>query len=187
MPESYRVVDDCYYIVLSTGERKIHKGKEWDTFGMLYDEYDEWPEGYQFGNSNDTQDFSPAFLSHAMIYVFADKYDIEPLQDISLNMLFSTLYNIELYHRNIGDFVCLFEYGYNNTCDRLGKMDRLRELLSTYAVCILNYLMERSDFVDLLRSCPDLGKDLLRLTCKRNYYVEELEKQLEEAKKPKTK
>lgn len=44
-------------------------------------------------NTTNLQDFQPVFLAHAHLYVFADKYGIEPLKLLTLEKLFSGLWS----------------------------------------------------------------------------------------------
>ena len=58
-------------------------------------------------NSHAKQDYTGVFLAHARLYVFANKYGIEPLESLSLHKLHATLKSFTLYRARIGDILKL--------------------------------------------------------------------------------
>lgn len=100
-------------------------------------------------NQGPREDYSEVFLSHARVYVFADKYDIEPLKNLALQNLHQTLAIYNLYHERCGDIIALIRYSYANTVGRVGVED-LRALLTDYMGFEMATLTRDEDFKTLL-------------------------------------
>lgn len=83
-------------------------------------------------NTNPTQNFTPVFLAHARLYLFADKYLIRLLKQLALQKLQQTLVRFELYPERINDIIELIRYSYSddNTLDN--GSDELRALVILY-------------------------------------------------------
>lgn len=96
------------------------------------------------------EDYSDVFLSHARIYVFADKYDIEPLQKLALKSLHQTLVAFTLYPERCGDIIALIRYSYANTADRGAGVEGLRPLLTHYIGLEMATLAKDKGFKALL-------------------------------------
>lgn len=69
------------------------------------------------------EDYTEVFLCHARLYVFAEKYDIEPLRKLSKQKIHQTLIGFHLYTERVGDIVVLLRYVYANT--RIGMAQRM--------------------------------------------------------------
>ncbi|MCJ1238868.1 hypothetical protein MMC14_006859 [Varicellaria rhodocarpa] len=79
-------------------------------------------------NVSPIEDYAPVFLGHARVYVFAEKWVIEPLKAIALNKLHEALRNYTRYEARCSDIIELVKYTYDNTpC--LNQRDPLRELV----------------------------------------------------------
>ncbi|MCJ1424987.1 hypothetical protein MMC29_002875 [Sticta canariensis] len=101
-------------------------------------------------NRGPREDYSDVFLSHARIYVFADKYDIEPLQKLALKNLHQTLTAFTLYPERCGDVIALVSYSYANTADRGAGVESLRTLLMHYMGLEMATLAKDKGFKALL-------------------------------------
>ncbi|KAG9660756.1 hypothetical protein KCU64_g2997, partial [Aureobasidium melanogenum] len=75
------------------------------------------------------EDYREVFLCHAQLYVFADKYDIQPLAKLSLSKLGHTLADFNVFEERREDIVELLQYCYANTAERVGTKDSLRVLV----------------------------------------------------------
>ena len=83
-------------------------------------------------NRDSTEDFTEVFLSHARVYVFAEKYDIQPLKALAIHQLHATLAIFTLYSERVGDIAALLRYSYANTAEDTDKSPRPR--LFTYTL-----------------------------------------------------
>ncbi|KAK5726339.1 hypothetical protein LTS12_027452, partial [Elasticomyces elasticus] len=86
-------------------------------------------------NSESCEEYTDVFLSHAQLYVFADRYDVEGLRELALYKLHQTLVEFNLFKERIGDVSELLCYAYDNTPERLGCQERLRDLVLRYVAC----------------------------------------------------
>ena len=101
-------------------------------------------------NQGPCENYSEVFLSHARIYVFAEKYDIEPLKMLALQRLHATLSIYNLYPRRIGDIISLLRYAYLNTAQLQPGVERLRALLTSYMGTEISKLASNVQFKELL-------------------------------------
>ena len=85
-------------------------------------------------NRESCEDYTEVFLCHARLYVFADKYDVGPLRDLSLHKLQRTLAEFILDDKRAEDIVNLLRYNYSNITDCSESIDDLR-LLVDGALC----------------------------------------------------
>ena len=106
-------------------------------------------------NYNGKEDYTQVFLSHAQLYVFAEKYDIRPLRLLALENLHNTLKIFYLYAERTGDIVQLLRYTYANTGD---SSDDLRQIMTEYIGYEMDTLMKDEAFKDVM---IDDGGDLL--------------------------
>ena len=58
-------------------------------------------------NSAPYEDYTNVFLSHAHVYVFAEKFDIQPLKRLALKSLHQTLAIFTLWPECVGDIAAL--------------------------------------------------------------------------------
>lgn len=101
-------------------------------------------------NQGHLEDYSEVFLSHARVYVFADKYDIEPLKTLALKKLHQTLAIYTLYPERCGDIITLISYSYKHTPDRGEGVEGLRALLTHYVGFEMATLARDEGFQTLL-------------------------------------
>lgn len=118
-------------------------------------------------NRSSAEVYSDVFLSHARLYVFAEKYDIQTLKLLALDELHATLVAYTLYPRRTGDIVDLLRYVYANAEPTEGKED-MRTLMTQYVGWQVDILIDDEDFRDLmLRNGGPLFSDFLDMVGKR--------------------
>ena len=118
-------------------------------------------------NHESCEDYTEVFLCHARLYVFADKYDVGPLRDLSLHKLQRTLAEFTWYDQRVGDIIHLMRYSYSNTTDHPGSVDNLRSLVVHYSACVVEELWQSAEFRLLLEEFSSLGRDLIEQMLKR--------------------
>ena len=101
-------------------------------------------------NRKAKEDYTPVFLSHARLYVFADMYDIQQLKVLALEELHATLAVYNLYQKRTGDIIALLRYVYGIICEREKIDEGMRELMTHYVGCEMDTLVDDKDFQDLL-------------------------------------
>ncbi|KEF62735.1 uncharacterized protein A1O9_00708 [Exophiala aquamarina CBS 119918] len=106
-------------------------------------------------------DFSPVLLSHARLYVFADRFKTSPLRQLTLDRLRLTLSRFDLFSERTDAIVGLLEYTYKKTEDSEDDLDKLRELVIDYVACHVENLTENRAFLHLLQEPGSLCKDLM--------------------------
>ena len=114
------------------------------------------------------EDYTEVLLSHARLYVFAEKYDIQPLKTLALEELHSTLAIYTLYPQRTGDIVALLRYVYANTGAPTRGGDDLRTLLRDYIGYEMRVLMKDEEFIDLMiEDAGALLRDFMKMVAKR--------------------
>ena len=101
-------------------------------------------------NCKPNEDYSEVFLCHARLYVFAEKYDIQPLKDLALEELQATLAIFTLYQERTGDVISLLRYVYANTREPVKGVEDMRALLTHYVGCKMDTLMKDDNFRELM-------------------------------------
>ena len=97
-------------------------------------------------NQNESEDYTEVFLSHARLYVFAEKYDIQPLKVLALECLQDQLGVFELYEERTGDIIALLHYVYAETGESVPAFEDLRTLMRHYVGYEMVTLMKDGDF-----------------------------------------
>lgn len=118
-------------------------------------------------NRESCEDYTEVFLCHARLYVFAEKYDIWSLKQLSLHKLQRTLIGFTLYEERVRDVVELMRYSYLNTADRSESVDELRTLVVHYGACVVEHLARSPQFQLLLEEVGQLARDLVAQMIKR--------------------
>lgn len=115
-------------------------------------------------NSSPEEDYTNVFLGHASLYVFAEKYDIEPLRALTLNKLHNTLLKFALYPARVADIIKLVRYTYSSehTPDREDRVDDLRALVVHYVACEVDTIGDSELFVSLLEEGGPFVRDFWR-------------------------
>ena len=101
-------------------------------------------------NQASNEDYTEVFLSHARVYVFAEKYDIQLLKALALDELHATLQNFNLYPERTGDIISLLRYIYANTGEIVDGVEDMRSVLKHYLGFEMYTLMKDNDFGDLM-------------------------------------
>lgn len=119
-------------------------------------------------NQDPVEDYTNIFLSHARLYVFADKYDIRSLKLLALEALQNTLAIFTLYSERTGDIIELLRYIYGNTGESVFDVEDLRTLITHYIGFEMDTLMGDESFKELMvdDGGPLLG-DFMRMVLKR--------------------
>ena len=107
------------------------------------------------------EDYTEVFLCHARLYVFADVYHVEALKALALYKLRRTLAKFYLYPERVPDVVLLLQYAYSHTMDHEESIDELRDLVTDYAVCVIEVIAQDPDLQALLSDRGALAKDLV--------------------------
>ena len=107
------------------------------------------------------------FLDHAQVYVFAEKYDIDPLRCLSLEKLHQALVRHNLRDEPVEKIFDLIQYTYSNTMDLSETTDGLRLLVISYAACVVEDLAQNAKFHSLLEQSGPAAKDLIIQMLKR--------------------
>lgn len=120
-------------------------------------------------NSDPTEDYTPVFLGHAQLYVFAEQWGIDVLKTLALSKLHKTLTSFTLYTVRRPDVVELLRYTFSNdhTPDRVGAVDDLRSLVMLYATCEVESLVHCSEFLSLVEEGGQLAQNLVQMLVKR--------------------
>jgi hypothetical protein len=115
------------------------------------------------------ENYTPVFLGHARLYVFAEKYGISTLRTLTLSKLHQTLVYFTLFDERIGDIIALVRYAYSNdnTPDHEGeKVDSLRRLVAQYIVRESMTFGNTEEFRSLLEEGGPFVRDLWSLMWK---------------------
>lgn len=119
-------------------------------------------------NRGADEDYTEVFLSHARLYVFADKYDIQPLKALALEELHDTLAAYTLYRGRTGDILTLLRYVYANTGQPARGGGDLRMLLRDYLGYEMNVLMKDWEFkVLMIEDGGALLEDFIQMVAKQ--------------------
>ncbi|OCK73622.1 hypothetical protein K432DRAFT_312391, partial [Lepidopterella palustris CBS 459.81] len=105
--------------------------------------------------------YTEVFLCHARIYMFAEKYNIEPLKALSLHKLQQILIHYVIYKDRIEDFVSLLRYSYSLPASQ-GSVNSLGLLVTQYAACVVEELGKSHTFFLALEESGPLGKDIIK-------------------------
>lgn len=101
-------------------------------------------------NKSHQEDYTDVFLSHARLYVFADKYDIEPLKVLALEELHATLAIHTLHAAHTGDVITLLRYIWGNTAESTERGEDLRTLMTQYVGWKMDILIKDEDLKNLM-------------------------------------
>ncbi|KAI9841076.1 MAG: hypothetical protein M1838_003786 [Thelocarpon superellum] len=112
-------------------------------------------------NRGSDEDYTPVFLGHAELYVFADQYGIKDLKTLVLHKLHRLLVVFSAYESRVTDIVALVRYTYTNTpfCDNIA--DQFREMVLLYVASQFKKIGRSQDFVDLVAEGGSFAADLI--------------------------
>jgi len=114
-------------------------------------------------NADPCEDHTEVFLCHARLYVFAEKYDIEPLKMLTRRKIHQALVIFILHTSRVGDIVALLRYVYANTPDRDNTRDDLRELVMQYVVCHFERMAPSKEYLSLMEEGGACVSDCLSM------------------------
>ena len=119
-------------------------------------------------NKSAQENYTDVFLSHAQLYVFAEKYDIQSLKTLALEELHATLVVYTLYDVRTGDIIELLRYVYANTRKPQEGVDDMRSMISQYVGSKMDVLMGAAEFGELIiQDGGDLLHDFMRAVSTR--------------------
>jgi hypothetical protein len=118
-------------------------------------------------NTESSEDYTQVFLYHARLYVFSDRYCIEPLQELALQKLLLTLSTFTLFNERVSDIVELVQYTYAHTMEHEEGIDKLRSLVMDYVVCQLEAIAKDKNFITMLQEPGAFAKDLVLKSLRR--------------------
>ena len=133
---------------------------------LFISEYDLWSSDVTPGprsNLHPQEDYTEVFLSHARLYVFAEKYDIQPLKKLCLQKLKHTLAIYTLYPERVGDITTLLKYVYANTAETINGIEDIRTMLAHYVGTEMDTLIKYGEIKDLMLENGDLLSDFLKM------------------------
>ena len=113
-----------------------------------------------------SEDYTEVFLCHARLYVFAEKYDIQPLKMFAIHRLHQLLKVYRLYPERVVDITSLMRYVYANTRAD-DKAEPMRALLMHYVGCEMNTLVNSEIFKAFLEEGGSFVGDFLGIVSKR--------------------
>ena len=117
-------------------------------------------------NQEPNENYTPIFLSHAHLYVFALKYDIPSLKTLALENLHMTLDRFTLHPERTGDIIELLRYVYGSQELKDG-VEEMREMLRGYIGFQMDVLMKDRDFRGLMKEEGELLDDFVEMVGKR--------------------
>jgi len=136
------------------------KGKLWREFKER-SYYTPIPLSQPQKSQKSCEDYTEVFLCHARLYIFAEKYDIAHLCQLSLQKLHRTLTEFTLYDDCRRSIIEPMRYTYLNTPDLSESIDPLRSLVIHYAAYVVEKLAKSDDFQALLEELGQVGRDLV--------------------------
>ncbi|KAJ3465502.1 hypothetical protein MRS44_006160 [Fusarium solani] len=102
-------------------------------------------------NMNPHESYRPVFLSHARLYILADKYGVNRLRRLALARLHRTLTHYVVHRDRISDLVALAQEIFDNTME----MDDARALIVNYFVCFIEDIQDSPELEEALRRGGD--------------------------------
>ena len=147
-------------VVKEESRSKLHTSLK-ESFISEYDYSNpELPPGPR-RNRDPHEDYTEVFLAHARLYVFAEKYDIQPLKKLCYQKLQRTLAIYTLYPERVGDITSLLKYVYANTA--VGGTECIRTMLAHYVGAEMDTLNKYGDIKDLMWQNEDILGDFLMM------------------------
>ncbi len=118
-------------------------------------------------NSAPYEDYTNVFLSHAHVYVFAEKFDIQPLKRLALKSLHQTLAIFTLWPECVGDISASARFVYNQTSEPVDGAEPMRSMLKRYIGYEMDVLVGAAGFRDLLEENRELLNDFCSMVEQR--------------------
>ena len=118
-------------------------------------------------NTKPTEDYTGTFLSHARLYVFAEKYQIQPLKRLVLKTLHQTLTAFTLWPDCVGDIIALIRFVYDNTLKAQHGDEPIRTMVKRYVSYEMDNMIKTAIFRDMLEADRDFLDDFCSQVEKR--------------------
>lgn len=106
-----------------------------------------------------SEDYSPVFLSHVKMYIFADKYNIILMQSLSLQKQHTAFCSLDSYKTCASAIVKVLHYSYEHTTPT--ETEPLRKLLSRHMAYEIDSMLKNADFRSMLVSHSMFSRDLV--------------------------
>jgi hypothetical protein len=113
-------------------------------------------------NSSAIQNYTQVFLTHAKLYVLADKYLVENLRALCLHKLHKTLVEFTLYQKRVNDVLALVEYVFSDKTQATSE-EPLRALVLEYIVLQIHNIGGLDQFASLLGQNGAFAREFWRL------------------------
>lgn len=169
-PKETSMSDDLLASLSSVGKKKKKKKSSSTLNSSLKEsfisQYDYWSSDLMPGprsNMHPQEDYTEVFLSHARLYVFAEKYDIQPLKKLSRQKLQHTLAIYTLYPERVGDITTLLKYVYANTSEAIDGIEDIRTMLAHYVGTEMDTLIKYGEIKDLMLDNGEMLGDFLKM------------------------
>ncbi|KAM5348380.1 hypothetical protein ACJ41O_008204 [Fusarium nematophilum] len=104
-----------------------------------------------------SQCYRPVFLSHARLYILADKYGVEDLRKLALYRLHGTLFHFTVYWQRVPDLVALAQEIFDNTVES----DEARNVIVDYLTCFIEHIRGSPELSEMLRKGGDFAAALV--------------------------
>ena len=121
-------------------------------------------------NQSPNENYTPIFLSHAHLYIFACKYAIPSLKTLALENLHTALKEFKLHPERTGDIIELLRciYGSREVKEGGGvEIEDMREMLKGYIGFQMDVLMKDREFRGLMKVEGELLDDFVEMVGKR--------------------
>lgn len=170
VPKEISTSDDPLASLSSVGKKKKKKKSSSTLNSSLKEsfisQYDYWSSDLMPGprsNIHPQEDYTEVLLSHARLYVFAEKYDIQPLKKLSRQKLQHTLAIYTLYPERVGDITTLLKYVYANTSETIDGIEDIRTMLAHYVGTEMDTLIKYGEIKDLMLDNGEMLGDFLKM------------------------
>ena len=170
IPKEISTSDDLLASLSSVAKKKKKKKSSSTLNSSLKEsfisQYDYWSSDLMPGprsNMHPREDYTEVLLSHARLYVFAEKYDIQPLKKLSRQKLQHTLAIYTLYPERVGDITTLLKYVYANTSETIDGIEDIRTMLAHYVGTEMDTLIKYGEIKDLMLDNGEMLGDFLKM------------------------
>jgi hypothetical protein len=109
----------------------------------------------------------PLLMSHAKLYVFADRWIVTDLRSLAARRLDEAVAMFEYSSTSPTDIATLIKYAYDHTPPRKDKADILRRIVTVFAANNIHALRQSPNFGELQCEGGDFQKDLMERVCDR--------------------
>jgi hypothetical protein len=111
-------------------------------------------------------DYSQAF-SHVHLYLFAEKYQVNSLKDLTLQKLFDVLSDTRFDSSRTGDLCQMIQHVYEKTPELVSKKEPLRNMLSYFVAYNFENLTCSEEFQKMLTAGGQIVNDMSQVLTER--------------------